>query len=216
MLEEVQVIFLYLRQEGISTREMKSRLAIIVFFLAVCQFLPAIHNQQAKEQMKEIQEIASLPDIDLSSIVLQPGDLPQGYSGTKTMDRAPEAFKKLPKTKKVIDQRIKKGKEIVGGATIFLYEKGEEVERAYSAILEGFGKPRNDAVARSNFQTISNIGERATVGKFEIIIGHYLKSYHLVFIRCHAVVSILLDDLSTIFSYAQKLDQRILSSSICR
>jgi hypothetical protein len=46
--------------------------------------------------------------------------------------------------------------------------------------------------------------------------AHHFKAYELVFIRCRAVIDILFDDPTLILSYAEKLDQRISSSTICQ
>jgi hypothetical protein len=204
------------------------RLGLFGFLIVACQTCVPSHasplaptamsHDIAEKTLAKAQVSSTLSDIDLASIVLQPGDLPSGYVGTKTKDRAPAAFKKLPKAKKIIDQRIKKGKEIIGGVTIFLYETSEEVERAYLTILKGFGKPGNDTVTRSAIWAIPDIGERATISKFEVIIEmirHYFKSFELAFTRCHAVVNIQLDEINPIIAYAKKLDQRILNSA-CR
>ena len=196
---------------------MKSKDIIVIFLFAICQLLPASVSKQAKDQGKPMQ--SSLTDIDLASIALETGDLPPAYSGEIATMRLPKGFKKQPKAKMAIDQRIKNKEEVVGGVTIFLYETKEEVDRGYSALIKGFGKPGRDTLTRSTNWVPPNIGEKATISKFEVILelaGHYFKTFTFVFIRCNAVVQISLDESEILLTYAQKLDHRIVSSAICR
>ena len=108
------------------------------------------------------EDIGCVSSIDLAAIVLKSGDLPQGYSGMKPKDSAPAAFKDLPEAENVIDQRIKKGKRIIGGTTIFLYKTAAEIDRAYSAVVRGFGETQP--------RTIPNIGERSALASLDMNI----------------------------------------------
>lgn len=192
-------------------------LLVVILLVAIAPFSTAISDRQSDERALE-QETRSLSDVDLASIVLQPGDLSSNYSAGKAEDSEPGAFKKLPKTKYVVHQPIKKNKEIIGGTTIFYYAEDWETNLAYEAMLEGLGEPGRPG---SNIQHVVGIGERAVLAIFNMAFSvndvtvRSLIFREFIFVRCHAVINIRLDDPNTILSYAQKLDQRILDS-LCR
>ena len=189
----------------------------VILLLAIAPLSPATNDRQSDKRVLT-QETNSLSDVDLASIVLQSGDLPIGYSAGKTEHSEPGAFKKLPKTKYVVHQPIKKKKEIIGGTTIFFYTENMETNLAYEAMLEVLGEPGRPG---SNIQHVVGIGERAVLAIFNMAFAvdgvtvsrHEYREF--IFVRCHAVVNIRLDDPNAILSYAQKLDQRILDS-LCR
>jgi hypothetical protein len=169
--------------------------------------------------LKILENSYSSFDIDLTSMAFQSGDLPAGYQGDITKRNVPEAFKKLPKPRRVVHQQIKKKKEIVGGTTILLYMTDEETGQAYSAIIEGLGE---SARTSGSIQEIMGIGERAALCTLKMIFAvngidvHHSRFNEFIFIRCHTIVNIRLDDPNIILSYAGKLDHRIRSSVLCR
>jgi hypothetical protein len=175
----------------------------------VADFSPVAATNKISNAM---QTVPSLSQVDLESILLKPDDLPAAYSGETITYIVPKAYKKLPKAMKYIDQRFKKDKEVKGGVTIFLYDTTENAERAYSALTKTSGKPESSEFTSNDSKPIPDIGEKGTIGYFKIVIqavGHYFISWDIVFIRCHTVVSIRLDDAFHIVSYAKKLDQRL-------
>jgi hypothetical protein len=70
----------------------------------------------------------------------------------------------------------------------------------------------------SNIQDVKGIGEKAVLAMFNMAVSvNSVTAYHIelrefIFVRCHAVIDIRLDDPNTILYYARQLDQRILSS----
>ncbi len=192
-------------------------LLVVILLVAIAPFSTAISDRQSDERALE-QETRSLSDVDLASIVLQPGDLPSSYSAGKVEHSEPGAFKKLPKTKYVVNQLIEKKKEIVGCTTIFVYTEDWETDHAYWAMSEGLGEAGRPS---SDMQYIVGTGERAVlaISKMAFSVNSVtmrrLDFHELIFVRCHAVIDIRLDDPNMILSYAQKLDQRILDS-LCR
>lgn len=197
---------------------MKASFPLIVILLSAFSPLSPRASDKLSDELTPAQEAGSLQNVDLAAIVLQPGDLPSGYSVGKTEHRDPGAFQKLPRTENVVSQQIKKKKKLIGSTTIFLYMNDEETSRAYAAMLKGLGDSSSPG---STIRNVKGIGERSVLAMSNmafLVSGatvHRLEFRELFFVRCHAVINIRLDDPDTIISYAQKLDQRI-SASLCR
>ena len=168
------------------------------------------------------QATSPLSKVDLEPILIMPSDLPSGYSGAQVRNHAPEMFSDAPKAENEIYQQFQKGGETVGGVTVLLYESSEDIDRAYSIIVDGFGQSRNESGIKSKVRTLSDIGDKAVAVMTEVNIKELgLSSKHadLVFVRCHAVVHIRFSDIFdmdiSITSYANRLSKRLITL-VCR
>ena len=190
---------------------------VTVLLFAMAQISPAINDGRADEQVS-IQETRSLSNDDLAAIILQACDLPTGYSAGKVRFGDPSGFKHLPITKNIVNLQIKKKRKLEGGTTVLYYMTDEEANRAYLSMLDGLGESGSPG---RNIQDVKNIGERAVLAGLNMAISvngaiaYNFNLHEFIFIRCHAIIDIRLSDPNIILSYAQKLDQRILSS-LCR
>jgi len=154
-----------------------------------------------------------LSELDLEPLLIQPGDLPAGFSGAQIKDVAPSMFDDLPAAENTIDQRFERGGDTAGGVTVFLYGSTSKIEEAYALLMS----IEADYVALltddMNVQTVTGVGEQAIVSVVSLSMGGFtLESSDLDFVRCSAVVHIRMvgvADIDTIRAYAKRLDKRL-------
>lgn len=160
-----------------------------------------------------------LSEIDLEPILILPGDLPAGFSGAQIRDVLPEMFATLPDSDNQIYQQFERNGRAAGGVAVMLYESSDDIDGAYSLLLEGFGEPSNEAGITVERQAVPDVGEQAETVTIEgTLLGVTLDSVDLAFIRCSAVVHIRLVGtalLAEASSYARRLDER-LAGLVCR
>jgi hypothetical protein len=157
----------------------------------------------------------NLPEIDLESILIQPGDLPAGYSGAQIREQAPEMFSKLPRADVSIYQQLAKNGDAAGGITVFLYSQSEHVSKAYSLIVSGFGTSEDNSLFKKVTQPLPGIGEECTATSMEAKQPYIQNACDLAFVRSSAVVHIRMSNATEadIASYAKRLDKRLKNIS---
>lgn len=151
-----------------------------------------------------------LSEIQLEPLLVQPGDLPAGFSGAQVKSVAPEMFKNFPSPQRAIDQRFEHEGETGGGVVVLLYEQQADRDRAYAMLVDGIS---DDA------QPVADLGEQSIAHGMELeAAGMNIKSTDLGFVRCQAIVHVRLTDTSNVAEaaeYAKRLDKR-LSPLVCR
>lgn len=142
-----------------------------------------------------------LSEIDLVPVLIQPGDLPAGFTGAQIRDTHPPMgwWEKIPTPDNFIYQQFAKGADEGGSVQVLLYDNLDDSSKAFS-IMKG-NTP------------IEGVGSEAYISA-RVGIGldgpTDLLSIHLAVIRCHAVVYIYMKtDRDSIIAYAQKLDARL-------
>ncbi len=154
-----------------------------------------------------------LSELDLEPLLIQPGDLPAGFSGAQVKDVAPNMFDDLSAAENTIDQRFERGGDTAGGVTVFLYDSTSEIEEAYALLMSIEADYVVLLTGGMNIQTVTGVGEQAIVSVLSFSVGGFaLESSDLAFIRCNAVVHIRMAgvvDIDTIKAYAKRLDSRL-------
>lgn len=148
-----------------------------------------------------------LDQIDLESLMVQPGDLPAGVSGAQVRDVAPKMFDGMPGALKTAYQQFARGDQPAGGVVVFLYEADADRDQGYGFILGGMGTTT----------AVEGVGEQATATEPSKEVAAVLNFTDLLFQRCHAVAHIRMtgaDTAASIAAYAKRLDKR-LSSVAC-
>jgi len=128
-------------------------------------------------------------------------------------------FATLPDSDNQLYQQFERNGRAAGGVAVMLYESSDDIDGAYSLLLEGFGEPSNEAGITVERQAVPDVGEQAETVTIEgTLLGVTLDSVDLAFIRCSAVVHIRLvgtAQLAEASSYARRLDER-LAGLVCR
>ena len=151
-----------------------------------------------------------IADLDLSSILVQPNDLPAGYSEAQIRSTAPAMFNDIPESKNQIYQQFEHDGDAAGGVGVFIYDNQLDADNAYNTILDGMG---------DGTESVSNIGVRARMALMDMTLsGMNIQNSELLFYRCNTVVHIRMTDSSNpdyVISFAQRLDER-LTPLVCR
>ncbi len=145
------------------------------------------------------------PNDTLGPLLLQTGDLPDGYVGGQISNSLLPRFLNLPRPNYVIMQEIDKGGEMAGNISLMLYLNG--VEGAYQGDIADFTAER---------KSIDGIGEEAAF----IGMGRTgsTNAGDLAFKRCSALAHIYLSNTSdeaVFVNYARRLDAR-LTPALCK
>lgn len=160
-----------------------------------------------------------LSEIDLEPILILPGDLPAGFAGAQTRQVIPEMFLALPEAQNHINRQFERNGDGAGSVTVLLYESSNDVDEAYSTIVQGFAEPRNIEGMNVQRQLVPDLGEKAEANTMEgELLGVVLDFTDLAFTRCSALVHIRMKGTAEIIevaSYAKRLDAR-LSDLVCR
>jgi len=153
----------------------------------------------------------NLAEIDLESILIQTGDLPAGYSGAQIREQAPEMFSKLPRGEVSVYQQLAKHGDSAGGITVFLYSQSEQVSKAYSLIVSGFGTSEDNSLLTKVTRSLPDIGEECTATSMKAKQPYVQDACDLAFVRSSAVVHIRMSNATEddIASYAKRLDKRL-------
>ena len=206
---------------------MKIRLAITVvmittFLLDACgpstpsasEIAAAVAQTQVAAPTATISPTSTpipLANIDLEPILVVDGDLPTRFIGGQIKSSVPTEFPKIPVPDQVIRRELQIGEIVTSGVEIFLYEDTGNLEEAYNIVTEVVSTSR----ALSPLDTVgakAMFFEDRNTNLALILRG-------VIFVRCHALVTILLADTSAnadvATAYAQRLDKRLLPL-ICR
>lgn len=154
--------------------------------------------------------LVPLSKIDLEPILIQPGDLPAGYTGAQVRKMAPEMFEELPPYEAVFYQQFEHEGDVAGGVTVFAFNEPKRLDLAYKKILSGFGE---------DSRTTTGLGDRASyVSHSTSLLGIDFKFIDLAFSRCSYIAHVRFtdtDNLTEAKSYAVRLQER-LDPLLCR
>jgi hypothetical protein len=147
----------------------------------------------------------------LSSILIQPGDLPDGWSGDELFDESPVDYEG-PTPRVVLNQWLVEpgAKFASGGVVLWVFENTIDARTAYES--------RHDLIQR----VVDADAERLmpSIGDQSLLVpgkGTTFVTNQIVFQRCTAVVEIDLganDQVDWTTNFASRLDQR-LQPSVC-
>ncbi len=201
----------------------------LALFAASCgpsteKFEPSLAQTQAA-QLTEPPTLIPLSEINLEELLIQPGDLPVGFSPSKISTEPPELFSEIAGYEYTVSQLFEQKEKIVGGVTVFLYENNADLEQYYSSIVEDLGESafKVDGVGeKASGYTINTTEEILALdinelGK-KILLAQALIFTDLAFQKCHAIVHIRVigtDNISVVKIYANILENR-LASLVCR
>jgi hypothetical protein len=190
-------------------------LVLLVVLLASCESIPtgdALLTAIAQPTKTFVFNLSDLPtqipptpitlaDIDLESIILLPGDLPDGYTGAGVVDPIPNRFGGTQGVNEIF-QLIEYKSRPAGEVTIIVYDSEARSAITYDLILDDMYP----------IEEVKNLGEQA-----HITIDHFFMITELSFLRCNADVNVTLwtTNREIIISYAQRLDERI-TPLVCR
>lgn len=149
-------------------------------------------------------------NLDLDSLILQPQDLPAGFTAGPIQREVPEMLSVAPPAL-ALYQPVSERELKSEGITVLVYEEMSQVEAAYQAISQHLD-------AEKSLQPLAGVGEKAMY--YEDFTNGYLSSYttKVVFQRCRAVIFISLFSpeakAGVVTNYAQELDRR-LQPQVC-
>lgn len=174
----------------------------------------AVGNSTITAQPPVSLQSTPLPSLDfdalnLHSLVILDGDLPQNYAAGQVLQELPKLFAAAPPADRSFYQLIEQDGSGAGGVAILLYSDRQQSAKAYDHLLQGMGIEESEPV--------NGMGEHAQVYVF-YQAGVSFRFVDLLFERCGAVVHIRLGETfnkESVISYAQKLDHR-LTEMICR
>jgi len=175
-------------------------LVLFAFFLVSCSATPnivQITNTHPSEP--GTQTPIPLADLDLESILIQPGDLPLGYSGGQVQDFLPGMFDDIPRPVHQIYQQFEDKNGSVGGVSVIVYDSAAPSIEAYDTLLLGMG-------GKGQAKAVESLGNQA-----------HISGWNLLFLRCNTITYFRLVGMNydEYMSYAQRLDER-LSPLVCR
>jgi hypothetical protein len=147
----------------------------------------------------------------LSPLLIQPGDLPEGWTGDTLFDEPPVDYVG-PAPVLVLNQGLLAPGDRFssGGVIVYILETAEDAQQVFKA--------RTDLITRNVDKDVvyqrPPIGEQALLapGKGQVFILNQLVS-----VRCNAVIEILLgtsDQVDMTINYARNIDSRI-TASVC-
>jgi hypothetical protein len=187
-------------------------LALLSVFLAACERVPtgnALLTAMAQPTKTFIFNLTAVPtllppipipleDLDFSSILIQPGDLPAGNSGAQVREMLPDMFDNIVQPVNQIYQELEQDSQQNGGIAIMVYENAVDSKVTYDTILKGMG-------GEAQTEEVENLGEQARVG-----------GYDLLFVRCNTIVHFrMFATIDAKITYARNLDER-LALLVCR
>jgi hypothetical protein len=143
-------------------------------------------------------------ELDLSSNVIEVGDLPTGFEPSQIKTNLSNLFEGVPEPDYFFSQAISKGNQNGGGVDVLVYEDISELDLAYAVLSSIIPGSLIDV----------KIGENGEMGTMTF---RGIDTATIVFIRCNAVVWIQIFTLDEegVISYANQLDKR-LEEFVCR
>ena len=142
---------------------------------------------------------APLTALTLTPILVQPGDLPAGFSAAQVRDAPPGMFDDLPAWGWAVYQQLARGDDTGGGITVISYDDTGALADAYNLVRSGMG----DALE------MDDLGERAAL----TMLGFGPGGGDVAFTRCGLLIHIRMvgADRDGLTAYAQRLDKRLQS-----
>lgn len=166
--------------------------------------------------------------LQLDNLVIQPNDLPSGFSGSQISNQSPNVTDNSMSADYYIQQELTYTNETMGKIQVWVFKDQNQASFWYNQKIKDLNdecKPQDPypSLCLEGVIKVPNVGEGANMIQYlslNLLVGmpdtgNY---YTLVFYHCHALISIQmqghnLDD--SIMTYANRLDGR-LKSSICR
>jgi hypothetical protein len=144
-----------------------------------------------------------LVSIDLSTLLIQSGDLPEGYSAGKLEENTSQMFQDLPKPDQLVGQQMNYADKQYGEVFVFIYSSPDDLQKAYETLFSDL---------KANSMTLVGIGQSGFyVMQTLTVSGVQQTSVEIVFSDCKVLVDVLFGsiDLQSASSYAKNLDQRL-------
>jgi hypothetical protein len=140
-----------------------------------------------------------LSELDLSSILIQPGDLSAGITGAQVRDMLPAMFDYIATpTVNQIYQEFEQDSTQKGGVAVMVYDNAADAKETFDMILMGMG-------GKAKTDEVQDLGDQARIG-----------GYDLLFQRCKTVIHFrMFANADARITYAQRLDER-LTPFACR
>ncbi len=151
----------------------------------------------------------SVAGINLTSILLQEGDLPSGITSTQTRDVLPDWLNGIDSPLDQIYQEFEKDSNPVGGMAIMIFPTPSDAAANYMIILWHMGGKGNTVEVRN----LGNLEEEARITIPGTVTAGGINVLDLVFQRCVAVVQIhIIGEVSqdSVIAAAKKLDERLI------
>lgn len=129
----------------------------------------------------------NLASVELEPLLVQDGDLPTGVTAGQVIAGDVGATG----TAYGYVQRVQRNLSPGGVVIVILYDNDEALNRDFAALLPGVtadGRPTTEVGTRAMERTNA-----------------------IVFIRCHALASVRLQDYASALSYAKRLDKRLMA-----
>lgn len=155
------------------------------------------------EPTSKLLTSAQISEVKLELLSFQAGDLPAKYEIAVPTTTIPERFKDFPVAQNQISVEITLFGSWAGNATIFLYERQADIDKAFQ-LSSGTAN-----------ETISGLGEKSVFAAFSIPYGTEggtIDGANVLFVRCSAVVEIRLitENNEDVIAYAKRLDERLM------
>lgn len=206
---------------------LKAIILVLVFLLAACapsasQIQTAIAQTQAAwtptptyaptptNTPIPTPTLMPLSELNLEDILIEPGDLPVGFSGAQILDSIYGRYEPQWKLKpvKVTTQTFEVKGEDGGFVTVFLFDNDQDIENAFTVISNEVSYPTK----------VTDIGSKGVFGTFVSAFSSIPSQTGVAFIECNAVVYIIFQNMSdtdAARAYAQRLDKRPIER-VCR
>lgn len=141
---------------------------------------------------------------DLSTVLIQENDLPQGYSAGSVTHKVPTYYLKifLPDADYFIRQQIQKDAASAGQVDVFYYVSGGTVKFAFDDI-------KGDMQGAKDLEGVGELAAIEIISKGQNTVQD---SVVVVFTQCHVVVHISIlgtIDAQTGISYSENLSKRL-------
>jgi hypothetical protein len=194
-------------------------LVLLVVLLASCESIPtgnALLTAMAQPTKTFVFNVTAIPttlpaipiplaDLDLSSVLVLPDDLPEGYSGDQIKDVLPDLYDDLNRPVYQIYQEFKKNDHGAGGVGIRVYDSKATAIEVYNSFLSQWHE-------REPTEAVADLGDQSQTSE-----------YDLMFVRCNALVNMRFMSTpdydpagyDTRVSYARNMDER-LTPLVCR
>lgn len=212
---------------------MKSQYCLILFtwLLAACSTTPsgnALPNAKVQTEMARPTKTfvfnptatptpIPLDELDFSSILVQPNDLPEGYVGGQVTDGIPIYIDVRYKLPYQIHQEFEKNNENAGDVTVMIFNHNDIGNAVFGIAYDMYGAGEVEHVEEGMLLSKDLHSSENRVNS-PVNPPAKLTGMDLMFSRCDTVVYIRILDLENqddIVSYAQRLDER-LTPLVCR
>ena len=154
---------------------------------------------------------------ELEQLLIQPGDLPAGFTAGQVREQAPGMFSELPRPQICIYQQLVLGDTQAGGVTLLVYSDLVQAKKSFEGIVSGFALDDDQSLYKQSCDAIDGIGESCTqfLGRAQSaeLLGMPLKDMGDITSIRDVIVShvrmVGTADPKDLQSYLRRLDRRI-------